>query len=187
MPPPSKIDLLPEDVRRALDTKIVANGFGGYVALSAWLSDKGFAIGKTNVGNYGQKLERRMAAIKASTEAARMIAAVAPDDADERSNAIISLVQTEIFDSLLSLQDAADEEADPAERIDLLGKAAKNIATLTRASITRNKWADEVRVRDAARAELLKEQENKLDAAVQAGGLGAEQAAFWRETFLKGQ
>ena len=186
MPPPSKIDMLPEEVRRELDTKILANGFGGYVALSAWLSDKGFAIGKTNVGNYGQKLERRMAAIKASTEAARMIAAAAPDDADERSNAIISLVQTEIFDSLLSLQDAADE-SDPAERIDLLGKAAKNIATLTRASITRNKWADEVRVRDAARAELLLEQEQKLDAAVQAGGLGAEQATFWRETFLKGQ
>lgn len=184
MPPPSKIDMLPEDVRRELDTKILANGFGGYVALSAWLSDKGFAIGKSNVGNYGQRLERRLAAIKASTEAARMIAAAAPDESDDRSHAIISLVQTEIFDSLLALQDAS-EEADPAERVNILGKAAKNIATLTRASVANKKWAAEVR--EAARAELLKEQESKLDAAVQAGGLGAEQAAFWRETFLKGQ
>ena len=157
MPAPSKIDLLDEETRRELDAKIIDNGFGGYVALSEWLAEHGYSIGKSAVGAYGQKLERRLGAIKASTEAARLIAAAAPDDADERSNAIISLVQTEIFESLLALQDAADE-ADPAMRVEILGKAARNIATLTRASVARNKWGAEARTRlEAALAQLKKE------------------------------
>ena len=55
-------------------------------------------------------------------------------------------VLTEIFDALLAMQDA-EEEPDPAKKVEILGKAAKNIATLTRASVTRNKWAQEVRGR----------------------------------------
>ena len=154
MPPPSKIHMLDEDTRRELEDKIVANGFGGYVQLSEWLADKGYSIGKSAVGQYGQSLERRLAAIKTSTEAARLITAAAPDDADERSNAIISLVQTEIFESLLALQEAEDE-TDPGKKIEILGKAAKNIATLTRASVTRNKWAQEVKSKlNAARDEV---------------------------------
>lgn len=159
MPAPSKIDQLDADLRHELDARIIANGFGGYVALAEWLSERGYGIGKSAVGAYGQKLERRLAAVKASTEAAKLIAAAAPDDADDRSNAIISLVQTEIFDAILALQEVADEDEnpDPAARIALLGKAAKNIATLSRASVNRNKWAVEVRAKvDAAAADVRK-------------------------------
>ena len=146
MPAPSKIDMLDDATRAELDRRIIANGFGGYVALSEWLAEQGYEIGKSAVGLRGQNLKRKLAAISASTQAARMIAEAAPDDADERSNAIISLVQTEIFDSLMALQEA-EEMGDPAERIEVLGKAAKNIATLTRASVARNKWAAEVRAK----------------------------------------
>lgn len=159
MPPASKIDQLPEDVRAALDSKLIASGFGGYVGLAEWLTEQGYSIGKSAVGAYGQKLERRLAAVKASTQAARLITQAAPDDADDRSNAIISLVQTEIFDAILALQEVAedDESMDPAKRITLLGKAAKNIATLSRASVNRNKWAVEVRSKvEAAAADVRK-------------------------------
>jgi len=159
MPPASKIDQLPEDVRAELDSKLIASGFGGYVGLAEWLTKQGYSIGKSAVGAYGQKLERRLAAVKASTQAARLITQAAPDDADDRSNAIISLVQTEIFDAILALQEVAedDESMDPAKRITLLGKAAKNIATLSRASVNRNKWAVEVRNKvEAAAADVRK-------------------------------
>lgn len=179
MPPPSKIELLDEETRRELEEKIISNGFGGYVALAEWLAEKGYSIGKSAVGAYGQKLERRLAAIRTSTEAARQIAAAAPDDADERSGAIISLVQTEIFECLLAMQDAA-EEVDPAERVAILGKAAKNIATLTRASVSRNKWSIEVRTK------ALLEAANRIDTAAQERGLSAEDARFWREQVLMG-
>ncbi|MCD7099107.1 DUF3486 family protein [Stenotrophomonas sp. MMGLT7] len=159
MPPPSKIDQLPEDVRAELEQRLISNGFSGYVALSEWLADAGYSIGKSALGVHGQKLERRLAAVRASTEAARLITQAAPDDADDRSNAIISLVQTEIFDAILALQEVAEdgETLDPAARITLLGKAAKNIATLSRASVNRNKWAVEVRSKvEAAAADVRK-------------------------------
>ncbi len=156
MPPPSKIDQLPEDVRSELDALIIDNGFGGYVGLSDWLAAKGFEISKTTVGAYGQKLERRLAAVRASTEAARLIAAAAPDDADERSNANISILQSGIFEALVDMQEASDEIS-PAKRVEILGKAAKNIATLSRASVNRHKWAVEIRAKmEAAAADVRK-------------------------------
>ncbi|MGO1072312.1 DUF3486 family protein [Lysobacter sp. CA199] len=157
MPPRSKVDQLPEALRDELKQRLIANGFSNYNELAEWLTDRGYEIGKSAVGVYGQKLERRLRAIKASTDAARMISEAAPDDADDRSNAIISLVQTQIFEGLLAMQDAEDE-SNPAKRVEILGKAAKNIATLTRASVARHKWANEIRKQlEAALAAMKKE------------------------------
>ena len=179
MPPPSKIDLLDEDTRRELELKIVDNGFGGYVALSEWLAERGYSIGKSAVGAYGQKLERRLAAIRTSTEAAKLIVAAAPDEADERSNANISILQSGLFEALVDMQEAADE-INPAKRVEILGKAAKNIATLTRASVARNKWAKELRER------ALLEAANRVESAALERGLTGEDAKFWREQVLFG-
>lgn len=158
MPPPSKIDQMTPEDREELDRRIIANGFGGYGALTEWLAEKGYDIGRSAVGDRGLRLKRRLAAITASTEAMKQVATAAPDDADERSNAIISLLQTDMFEALVEFQEAAaqdSEEITPAERIALYSKAAKNIATLTRAAVARNKWAGEVRGKlDQARAEV---------------------------------
>ncbi len=51
------------------------------------------------IGRYGQKLERRLTAIKASTEAARLISEHAGDSQDARSEALTALVQTELFEA----------------------------------------------------------------------------------------
>ncbi|CAM5387585.1 phage protein Gp27 family protein [Rhodanobacter lindaniclasticus] len=131
-------------------------GFAGYDWLTQRIRDEvGVDVGgSSGLQRYGSKLQRRLGAIKASTEAARMIAEAAPDEADDRSNAIISMVQTEIFDALLAMQEM-EEETNPAKKVEVLGKAAKNIATLTRASVTRNKWASEVQGRiDKAKADI---------------------------------
>jgi len=176
MPPPSKWDLLPEETRTEAERRLIAAGFGGIVPLTKWLNELGFEISKSTVGEANKNLKRKLDAIRASTEAARLIAQAAPDDADERSNAIISLVQTEIFESLLALQDAS-EESDPAERVAILGKAAKNIAALTRASVSRNKWATEVKAKVEAAAE-------DVDQVARASGLSDEAAKKIRAKVL---
>lgn len=144
-----------DDATRAeLDRRIIAQGYAGYVPLSDWLAERGYEISKSAVGLHGQKLKRTLAAIRNSTEAARMITESAPDVADDRSNAIISMVQTNLFNALMQMQEAESED-DQGARIEILGKAAKNIATLTRASVARNKWAAEVRAKmDAALADV---------------------------------
>lgn len=154
MPPPSKIDLLPDEVRRELEEKIISNGFGGYIALSEWLAERGFAIGKSVLGVHGKKLERHIAAVKASTQAALALEEAARDDSDARSNAIYAQFQSGIFDALMAL-DEAEDEADPVKKLALLTKAGKDFAAIGRGNLARQRWAAEVRAKlDAAREDV---------------------------------
>lgn len=187
MPPVRKTDLLPAHVREELDERLIASGFGNSIGLSDWLGELGYEISKTTVNEHGQRLKRRLAGISATTEAMKLVAKAAPDDFDESSGSIIRLLQTDMFEALLQFQEAAandSEEISPGDRIALYSKASKSIAEIVRAAISRNKYSNELRA--AARAELLREQEQKLEAAVQAKGMTGDQAAFWREVFLKG-
>lgn len=167
MPAPSKIELLPDETRAELNRQLVARAFSGYEALAAWLTEHGFHISKSALGRYGQKLEQKLAAIRASTEAARSIAEAAPDDADLRSAAVMSLIQSEIFEVLVNLQEASDEDVDQVTRVKLLSHAAKNIATLSRASVNQKKWQTEVRDRAKVAAE-------RVDALTRKGGVSPE-------------
>ena len=136
---------------------------------------------RSAVGRYGQKLERRLSAIRASTEAAKMIQAHAGDDKDARSEALTAMVQTELFEAILALQEVEESEdgADPGERVALLSKAAKNIATLTRSSINLKEF--QAKVEAATRQKVLEEQRAKLDAMPVKGGVTAETKAAIRE------
>jgi len=144
MPPPPRIALLPEEVRQALEQRLVDNAFSNYHALAAWLAEQGYEIGKSAIHTYGQALKRKLNAIRASTEAARLIAESAPDAEDRRSEAVMSLVQSEMFELLVHLQDA-EETTDPAERVKLLSTAARAMADLSRASIAQKKHAAAVK------------------------------------------
>ena len=135
---------------------------------------------RSAVGRYGQKLERRLSAIRASTEAAKMIQAHAGDDKDARSEALTAMVQTELFEAILALQEADEvgedgERANPGERVALLSKAAKNIATLTRSSINLKEF--QAKVEEATRKKLLAEQEERFKALGQSGDVDQDTLA----------
>lgn len=167
----SKIEQLPPELKDWLDSELVRRNFSNYAELAAALKEQGEALGleadasRSGLHRYGSKLERRMSAIKASTEAAKLIAASAPDDEDARSNAIISLIQTELFEAIVNLQEA--EGAEAGERVGLLSKAAKNIATLARASVNQKKHMIDIR----AKAEAAVKQVSRL---AKKGGLSAD-------------
>lgn len=179
MPPASKIDLLPADVRDELDQRLISAGFGRCEDLSEWLWEKGFEIGKTTVNERAKKLKRRLATITASTEAAKILAKAAPDEADDRSNAIIALIQTEIFEALLKMEEATDED-DASKRLGILGGAAKHIATLTRASVARNRHAIEVR------RTAIQEAADKAGEVARDAGISEQTIQMIRDRILKG-
>lgn len=131
---------------------------------------------------YGAKLDRRLSAIRASTEAARLIQAHAGDDKDARSEALTAMVQTELFDAILLLQEADDPEADPAERVTLLSKAAKNIATLTRSSVNLKQF--QVKVEAEARKRALEEAAATAETTAKAQGLSAGGVAALRAAIM---
>lgn len=182
----SSIDGLPDEVRRWLERALAESGFSGYQELEALLRDKGYVISKSAIHRFGQKIERRFAAIKASTEAARMLTEGAADDQDARSEAVIALVQTELFESIMNLQEATGEDVDPASRIDLLSSAAKNIATLARASVNQKRFRleEQARIAREAREQLLAEQEEKLEELRGADGMSEQMETRIRRILL---
>lgn len=173
----SRIETMPEEVRRWLERALMEANFSGYEQLAALARDRGFVLSKSAIHRYGQKIERRFAAIKASTEAARMLTEGAADDQDARSEAVIALVQTELFESIVNLQEAGAGGMPEADRIGLLSKAAKNIATLARASVALKKFQHEVRSRVVAAAE-------SVAAIAQGGGLTPDAVASIRREIL---
>ena len=161
MPRREAVLSLPPEVKAWLDKRLMAGNFSGYELLEAELKGRGFQISKSAIHRYGKKFERRLAAIKASTEAARMLTEGASDDQDARSEAVIALVQTELFESIVSLQEASEEDVDPSDRIALLSKAAKNIATLSRASVNLKQYQATVRAEVAKQAAAIAVSEAK--------------------------
>ena len=172
----SSITLLPAEVRAYIERALAAGG----QTLDELIADlqQRFPTAvhtlpsRSAVHRYGQKLERRLAAIRASTEAARLISEHAGDDKDARSEALTALVQTELFEAILALQEADDPEVDQAERVGMLSTAAKNIATLTRSSINLKEF--QAKVEEATRARVLEEQRKKLDELGKTGEVAPE-------------
>ncbi|EFH3410632.1 DUF3486 family protein [Escherichia coli] len=173
----STIDKLPEEVRRWLERALTNSGFSGYAELEELMRDKGYLISRSAIHRYGQKIERRFTAIRAATEAARMLTEGAADDQDARSEAVIALIQTELFESIVQLQEAEDGKIDPQERVALLSKVAKNVATLSRASVNLKKFQQEVR----AKAEAAASNAEKI---ARKGGLSAESVQALRREIL---
>ncbi|HGU1009463.1 TPA: DUF3486 family protein [Escherichia coli] len=173
----STIDKLPEEVRRWLERALTNSGFSGYAELEELMRDKGYLISRSAIHRYGQKIERRFTAIRAANEAARMLTEGAADDQDARSEAVIALIQTELFESIVQLQEAEDGKIDPQERVALLSKVAKNVATLSRASVNLKKFQQEVR----AKAEAAASNAEKI---ARKGGLSAESVQALRREIL---
>jgi len=82
------------------------------------------------------------------------------------------MIQSELFESIMNLQEASDEEMTPAQRIGLLAEASKNIATLTRSSVTLKRYQEEAEER--GRLKLLDEQKARLAEMETKGGVTEE-------------
>lgn len=184
----SSVSRLPADVKTYIEA-MLATGAQTLDELIADLRERfpaeakaGELPSRSALHRYGSKLDRRLSAIRASTEAAKLIQAQAGDDQDARSEALTALVQTELFEAILLLQEADDLDADgnpadPAERVGMLSAAAKNIATLTRSSIGLKTFQAAARARAQAAAATV-------DKLARTGGMTADVAAQIRREIL---
>ncbi|MCC7082174.1 MAG: DUF3486 family protein [Burkholderiales bacterium] len=143
MPRPRKIDLLPEAVRKELEQALISRGFSGYEALAEWLQSQGYEIKKSAVHEWGQDFKDRLSAIRMVTQQARAIVEAEPDDDNALSDALIRLTQERAFKVLM------EANIDPSKVN--FAALTRNIAQLTRASVTAKKHAAEVREKIAAK------------------------------------
>jgi hypothetical protein len=152
----SKVDQLPEEVRQALEQRLIKAGFAGYEELATWLQEQGFEISKSSLHRWGATFEDRVDALRIATQQAKAIVQASPDDQGDMSEALMRLMQERIFSALVSL------EVDPKKLN--LGSLAKALAPITRASIAQKQYAAAVRERVASAA-------SAVDKAVASGAL----------------
>lgn len=156
MPPRPKIERLPPAVRRWIERALIDRTHGTYEALEQALKEKGYQISDTALWKYDQRLQRVMERIRASTEAARLIAAEMPDAKDDLSQTLLRMVQSEMFDIMVKLREAA-EEGTLDERLKAISAAIRAAADSARASAAHRRWQEEVKEKlDAAEAEAEK-------------------------------
>ena len=173
----SSIEKLPEAVRHEFERKLVENGFSDYQAIAEWLQDQGYEISRSAAHRYGQKVQRRFAAIKSSTEAARLIAEGAADEGDTRSEALMAMLQTELFDALVAIGEMDSEELNALDRFGVMAEGAKKISGLISASTRLKEYQAKVKAKVQTAAEDVAKQAKK-------GGLSEESVEVIRKHIL---
>jgi Protein of unknown function (DUF3486) len=182
MPPVSKIAKLPEDIRKRLHEIIVQRAFGDIHGITQELGDMlkeaGIAmyIGKSAVGAESQKVKRAQEAIRATTEAARLIAETSKDDGDDRSAAVMALLQADFFEVLLKMREAG-EEVDDDLRLGRLVDASLAMARLSKSRIAQAEWRGEVSKRAKSEADAVAK-------IAKAGGMSKDQVNEIRARIL---
>lgn len=176
MPKRSTVKQLPQAVKDWLDAALVDNNFSGYSALEDALKTRGYDISRSAVHRYGQALERRLASVKASTEAAKIISDNISNDKGTQSDAILEMIQSEVFHALMNLEEIKAED-DPMKRLAALSFVGKNISPLIGASINLKKYQAEIKARAEAAAK-------EVDTLVKKGGLSVDTADQIRQQIL---
>lgn len=169
MPPKSKVQALPAEVKEWLDGALVDGNFSGYELLEAELKQRGYDIGKSSLHRYGQAFEERLKTLKLATEQARAVVQASPDDDDAMNQALIRLTQEKLFGLMMDL------DIDP-ETVDI-AKITRSIADLARSSTDAKKYAREVREKAKAAAE-------EVASTVKSAGLTDEAAEAIRAKIL---
>lgn len=177
MAPRSSVEMLPENIRHEFERRLIGSGFSDYTALASWLNEQGYQISRSAAHRYGQKIERRLKAIKNSTEAARLIVENAADEADSRSAAIVAMLQNQLFEALVDISEQTNDELDPQARFDLLSEGGKRIAGLISASTRLKEYQSKVKAKAQAAAD-------EVAKAVKTGGLSDDTAEQIRKQIL---
>lgn len=182
MPPPSKIAQLPPEIREWLHRSFVERAFGDIEGITAELNalmkeaNVAISIGKSAVGAESQKVKRAQETIRATTEAAKLIAESSRDDADARGEAVMALITSDLFECLLQAREAEDT-SDPIERMAAMSKAATAASRLTRARVNQAQWRTQVEERTKAAAD-------KVAKLAKKGGMDAKTVAEIRSSIL---
>lgn len=129
---------VPAEVRSELDEQIARQRFGGYRELQRWLALHGCTISRTAARRGGLKLEEKLAAVRMATEQARAVAGASDLSDTDMSQALMRLVQQQLFSVLIEVGGADLAEVN-------LGALARSVAELARASIAQQKFAAEMR------------------------------------------
>lgn len=135
----AKIKMLPEATRAELNQHLVEHGFGDYESLSRLLSEKGFQISRSALQRYGSRFERTLERVSLASAQAREVIAASPDREGTIGDALVRLVQKEIFGVLVECQGHLEKPD--------LARIARAVADLGRTTVRQRQWVEHMRER----------------------------------------
>jgi len=174
MPPPRKVDLLPDELKDWLKSALRERGFGDYEALAEDLNfrleeaGQELRIQKSALHAYGSEYREFVKyQEEASAWAAGWMQENGLNEEAKRHNVLFQMITTLAFKVMQAQMTKTGEEIDPKE-LHFLGRMLKDVMA---SSGLREKLIDDDRKTQAA----------KLDAAVDAGDIDADAAAKARK------
>ena len=178
MPVRSQVEYLPEEIRQALNERLLANAFSDYRGLVDWLTEQGFVISRGALHRYGKKFQERAEMVLFSAEQAKVLVAQLDDEGGAMNEALLRLATEQVFTMLMdSRSDDGKVTLTPSE----LSKLLVGVGNITKASGIQQKRAQRVRedieqrVRAAAKT---------ADGIMKKEGIPAAVAKVLREEFL---
>lgn len=180
MPQPSKLDLIPEELRRWLAEELRARGFAEIVdvteALNFRLEEEGLqiSVGKTAVGNFSKSLKMQR---EAFAFAETLLSDLDIEAEGELHKVLLQMIATSAVQYMRSAQEE-DKEIDPKDLMNL-GRMLKD---LMHSSGLREKLLDDERrrIEAKARAEALEQVDSNLEDAASEAGLSEDVVAQLR-------
>jgi hypothetical protein len=127
---------LPRQIRDELNRRLVDGSFANYGSLSVWLRKQGYNFSLKTISKYGDKLERRLEAVRLATAQAREVVEATGGDDDKMNEALRRLVQQHLFAVLVELS--------PDPKHQNLNSIARSVAEMGRASIMQKKFMEEM-------------------------------------------
>lgn len=152
----STIDTLPQAARDKVNKALVEGGFADYEALAdgltAALRSAGYelTITRSTLHRYGQKFAKRLEALERSTQMARAVVEASPDDEATLNDALIRIVQHQLFEALGELEIGA-------ESLPSVDKIARAVAELGKATVSQKLLAAKVREKLVFAADVAEE------------------------------
>lgn len=145
------VDDLPDDVRHELDEMLADTSFG-YIAISEWLSAKGYTISKSSIGRYAKRNGKMQLRLREINESAREYAALIRDNqeldlAKVASNIYLQQLMARITEA------GSDEFAQIG-----IGEAGKLLSTIMRASVYEGRYSAARKDDIAEASELVMQQ-----------------------------
>ncbi|HUA32109.1 MAG TPA: phage protein Gp27 family protein [Candidatus Binataceae bacterium] len=165
-----RVPHIPKELKAELDRRIRDSDFHSYKDLANWLRRNGYQMREESIRRYKHRFDRKLEAVRLATEQAKAICEQFDGDDVSMQEALMRLVQTEMFNLLTSLNEKKLRPSSPDNHArksapDSMA-LARTVATIAKASIAHQDWAQRMKKRVAERVEAATE---KVDAAKQDG------------------
>jgi hypothetical protein len=180
----SSIDRLPDNIRERLqdllrDPHITQKAAREKINAILDETDHPERLSKSAVNRYYQKMKEAGAKLRQSREIAEMwIGKLGAAPQGKVGNLVNEILRTLSFDMALVLQEGKLDEKNAPAVVQMLKGLSLTMMRLEKAASENVKREEEIR------RQALEEAADRFDKAAEAQGMDADQALFWRKSFL---